>query len=88
MLLNQKKLLFNFVLLNTFLHVYGVKTHQLKPKNSETKQQSLCFGRASKDFKVDNMTKAKVNEYVYDLSVDFHIINVSDIVDIPKYLRQ
>ena len=34
------------------------------------------------------MTKAKVNEYVYEFSVDFHIINVSDIVDIPKYLRQ
>ena len=32
------------------------------------------------------MKKTGLNKYVYDLSIDYNTIGVSDIVDIHKYL--
>ena len=50
------------------------------------KPYPLWLGNISKDFAVDNMKKTGLNEYVCDFSVDYNIIDVSDFVDIYKYL--
>ena len=45
------------------------------------------MGNISKDVSVDNMKKTGLNRYVYDFSVDYDIIDTSNIIDIHKYLR-
>ena len=39
-----------------------------------------------KYFRVDNMKKTGLNGYVYDFSVDYNAIDISDIMDIHKYV--
>ena len=34
------------------------------------------------------MKKTRLNRYVYDFSVDYDVIVVDDILDIPKYLMK
>ena len=46
----------------------------------------MCLGKISKDFSVDNMIKIGLNGYVYDFSVDYNIIDTSNIINIHKYL--
>ena len=46
----------------------------------------MCLGNNSKDFFVDNMKKTGFNGYVYDFSVDYNIIDISNIINIHKYL--
>ena len=46
----------------------------------------MCLGNISKDFTIDNMKKSGLNGYVYDFSVDYNTIDVSDIIHIYKYL--
>ena len=46
----------------------------------------MCLGIISKDFSVDNMKKAGLNEHAYDFSVDYNAIPVNDILFIHKYL--
>ena len=45
----------------------------------------MCLGNISKDFYVNNMKKTGLNGYVYDFSVDYNIIDTSNIIDIHKY---
>ena len=40
----------------------------------------------SKDFAVNSLKKTRLNEYVYNFSVDYNIIDNSDIINIHKYL--
>ena len=40
----------------------------------------------SKDWSVDNMKKTSLKGFVYDYSVDYDAIKVSDILNIHKYL--
>ena len=49
---------------------------------------ATCLGNISKDWLVDNMKKAGLTGYVYDLSVDYYHIAVDDIKDIHKYLMK
>ena len=42
----------------------------------------------SKDFPASNMKKAEFNGYIYDFSVDYNAITVSDKLDIHKYLMK
>ena len=46
-------------------------------KISETKPYSLCLWNISKDFTANYMKKKKtgLNEYVYDFSVDYNVID-------------
>ena len=44
------------------------------------------MGNISKDFAVDYMNKTGLSGYVYDFSVDFNTIDISDIIDIDKHL--
>ena len=46
----------------------------------------MCLGNISKDWSVDNMKKTGLKDYVYDFSVEYNAIAVSDILDIHKYL--
>ena len=73
---------------NSFLFVNGTKIHQFKAKDSDMKRYPLCIGNISKDFSVDNMKKTQLNGYVYNFSVDYNIIDTSNIVDIRKYLMK
>ena len=46
---------------------------------------NLCLRNVSKDFSTSNMKKTGFNGYIYDFSVDYDSIEVSDIQDIHKY---
>ena len=48
----------------------------------------MCLGNISKDWSVDNMKKTGLKGYVYDFSVDYDAIVISDVVDIHKYLMK
>ena len=48
----------------------------------------LCLGNVLKDFLADNMKKTGLYGYVYDFSVDYDSTDVSDILDIHKYMMK
>ena len=57
-------------------------------KDSEIAAYPLCSGNISKDWSVDNMKKTELKSYVYDFSVDYDAIAISDILYIHKYLMK
>ena len=71
---------------NSLLFVNATKIYHFKAKGSKTKRYPLCLGNNSKDFLVDNMKKTGFNGYVYDFSVDYNIVDISNIINIHKYL--
>ena len=73
---------------NSYLFVNGSEIHKFKSIDSEILANSLCLGNISKDWSVDNMKKTGLKGYVYDFSVDYDAIAVSDILDIHKYLMK
>ena len=73
---------------NSYLFVNGIEIYKFKAKDSEIVASPLCLGNISKDFSVDNMNKTGLNGYVYDFSVDYHVIAVDDILDVHKYLME
>ena len=48
----------------------------------------MCLGNVSKDFTAINMEKTGLNGYVYEFSVDYNIIDSTNIIDICKYLME
>ena len=73
---------------NSYLLVNGKEIHKSKAKDSEIVATPLCLGNISKDWTVDNMKKTRLNEYVYDFSVDYDAIAVDDILEIHNYLMK
>ena len=73
---------------NSYLFVNGIGIIKSKAKDSEITTYPLCLGNISKDWPVDNMKKTGLKGYVYDFSVDYDAIVVSDILDIHKYLMK
>ena len=73
---------------NSYLFVNGAEIIKFKAKDSEISAYPLCLGNISKDWSVDNMKKTGLKGYVYDFSVDYDAIAVSDILDIHKYLMK
>ena len=71
---------------NSYMLVNGTKIIKFKANDSEITPYSLCLGNISKDWLVDNMKKTGLKDCVYDFSVDYDAILVSDILDIHKYL--
>ena len=71
-----------------FLFVNATKIYQFKPKGSEIKIYSLCLGNISGDFSVNKIKKTRLNGNVYDFSVDYNVIDTSNIIDIHKYLMK
>ena len=73
---------------NSYLFVNGTEITKLKAKDSEITAYPLCLGNISKNWPVDNMKKTGFNGYIYDISVDYDAIAVSDILDVHKYLMK
>ena len=46
------------------------------------------LGKISKDFSADYMRKTWLNGYVYDFSVNYNAIDISNIIDILKYIMK
>ena len=64
------------------MHTNGIKLYQFKLKDSAIKSYSLCLGNVSKDFTVEYMNQIGLSGYLYDFSVHYNIIDVTDIVNI------
>ena len=73
---------------NSYLFVNGEEIHKFKAKDSEIIATPSCLGNISKDWSVDNMKETGLNGYVYDFSVDYDAIVISDILEIHKYLMK
>ena len=73
---------------NSYLFLNGTGIIKFKAKDSEIIAYHLCLGNISKDWSVDNMKKTGLKGYVYDFSVDYDAIAVSDVLDIHKYLMK
>ena len=73
---------------NSYLFVNGTEIYKFKAKDSEIVASTLCLGNISKDWSIDNMKKTGFTGYIYDFSVDYDPIGVTDIKDIHKYLME
>ena len=73
---------------NSYLFLNGTEIIKFKAKDSEITPYELCLGNISKDWSIDNMKKTSLQGCVYDFSVDYDAIEVSDILDIHKYLME
>ena len=73
---------------NSYLFVNGTEIIKFKAKDSEIIAYPLCLGNISKDWSVDIMKKTGLKGYVYDFSVDYDAIAVTDILNIHKYLMK
>ena len=73
---------------NSYLFVSGTKIIKFKAKDSEITAYPLCLGNISKDWSVNIMKKTGLKGYVYDFSVDYDAIAVTDILNIHKYLMK
>ena len=58
-----------------------------KQKNSETKPYPLCLRNVSKDFIV-LIRRNRIIWLHVQFSVDYNIIDISDIINIQKYLMK
>ena len=70
------------------MFVNGTEIIKFKAKDSKINPYELCLGNISKDWSVDNMKNTELKGCVYDFSVDYDAIEVSDILDIHKYLME
>ena len=68
------------------MYANGVKIYQFKVKDSEIRLYPLFLDKISKDFTINNIMKTGLNGYVYDFPVDYNTIDVSDIVEVHKYI--
>ena len=73
---------------NSYLFVNGTEIIKFRAKDSEITLYPLCLGSISNDWLVDNMKKTGLKGYVYDVSVDYDAILVSDTLEIHKYLME
>ena len=71
-----------------FWCVYVTKIYQFKAKDFQIKRYPLCLGNISKDFAVNSMKKKRLNGNMYDFSIDYNRIDISDITNIHKYLMK
>ena len=70
------------------LFTNGKKIIKLKAKDSEINPYEMGLGNISKDWSVDNIKKTSPKGFVYDFSVNYEAIEVSDILDVHKYLME
>ena len=73
---------------NSYLFVNATEIIKFKAKDSEIAATSSCLGNISKDWSIDDIKRAGLKGYVCDLSVDYDVIAVDDILDIHKYLMK
>ena len=72
---------------NSYLFVNGIEIIKFKSKNSEIVVTPLCLGNISKDWVVGNMKKVNLMD-LSDVSVDYDVIAVNDILHIHNYLMK
>ena len=72
---------------NSYLSVNGIEIIKFKSKNSEIVATPLCLGNISKDWVVGNMKKVDLMD-LSDVSVDYDVIAVNDILDNHNYLMK
>ena len=70
---------------NSFWFANATEIYQFKANCSEVKKRSLAFRKFSKDFTSNDMKITGLNGYFYEFSVDYNIIDTSNI-NIHKYL--
>ena len=70
------------------MFVNATKIYQIKTKDSEIQNYPLCLRNISGDFSANNMTKTGLSGYVYDFSVDYRAFDISNIINIHKYLMK
>ena len=68
--------------------VNTAKIFQFKAKDSEIKKWPLCLGNISGDFSANNRTKTGLSGCVYNFPVDYKTFDISDIINIHKYLMK
>ena len=73
---------------NSYLFINDTEIYKSKAKDSEIVARPLCLGNISKDWLIDNINRTGFTGYVYDFSIDYDPISVSDIKDIHKYLMK
>ena len=73
---------------NSFLFVNVTNICQFKVKVSEIKPNILCLRNIQKHCTANNMKKTGFNGYVYDFTIDYNIIDISDIINSHKYLMK
>ena len=73
---------------NSYLFVNGKEIINFKTKSSEIVPYPLCLGNISKNFNNIYMSATGLNSYVYDFSVDYNVIETSDVLNIHKYLMK
>ena len=73
---------------NGYLFINATEIIKFKAKDSEIAATSSCLGHISKDWSIDDIKRAGLKGYVCDLSVDYDVIAVDDILDIHKYLMK
>ena len=71
---------------NSYLFVKWTEMIKFETKDSELDSNILCFENSSKDFSVDEMKKLGLYGTVYELSVDYGVISVDNLLNIHKYL--
>ena len=72
----------------SYLLVNGTEIIKFKEKDSEIVATQLWLGSILKDFSVDNMKETGLYGYVYDVSVDYDVIVITNIPDIQKHLMK
>ena len=62
--------------------------YQFKATDSKIKKYPLYLGNISKDFTANNINITGLSGYVYEFSVDYNIIDTSNIINIYKNLMK
>ena len=73
---------------NSYLFVNGKEVINFKAKISKIVPYPLYLENISKDFNNKYMSVTGLNDYVYDFSVDYNAITISDVLDIHEYLMK
>ena len=71
---------------NSYWFVNGTEIIKFKAKDSKITAYELYLGNISKDWSMDNLKKTSLKGYIYNFSVDYDAISVSDTIGIYKYL--
>ena len=71
-----------------FFDVFMLQKYINSKQDFQIKRYPLCLGNISKDFAVNSMKKKRLNGNMYDFSIDYNSIDISDITNIHKYLMK
>ena len=61
------------------MYTNSIKINQFRAKYSEMKPHSLYLRNISKDFTLNNVKTTQLKDYMYNFSVSYDTINVSDL---------